>query len=107
MYATVEIEAELAGEARLVPREAVIDTGTRQITFVALGDGRSEPRTVTTGAAGADGVVEIVSGLSPGESVVTSGQFLLDAESRLQEAIAKMLAEKSSGGRPPAPHAHP
>ena len=103
MYATVEIDAELDDKALLVPREAIIDTGTRQITFVARDGGHFEPRKVTTGAAGADGVVQVLSGLAPGESVVASGQFLLDAESRMQEAIQKMLAEKQGSSRGPTP----
>jgi RND family efflux transporter MFP subunit len=105
MYATVEIETELDGKTPLVPREAIIDTGTRQIAFVAREGGHFEPRKVTTGASGGDGVVQVLSGLAPGESVVASGQFLLDAESRMQEAIAKMLAEKETRSRESAPSA--
>jgi Cu(I)/Ag(I) efflux system membrane fusion protein len=118
MYATAEIRAELLVRALLVPREAVIDTGTRQIAFVPLEYGRFEPRRVKLGAAGDGGLVQVLEGLAPGERVVTSGQFLLDAESRLQEAIQKHLRERlmkpgagpaaESGGALPAevPHAH-
>jgi len=93
MYATVEIEAELAADSLLVPRSAVIDTGTRQIAFVAIDGGTFEPRTLQLGAAG-DGGVQVLSGLAAGDRVVTSGQFLLDAESRMQEAIDKHLRDK-------------
>lgn len=93
MYATVEIAVELAADAVQVPREAVIDTGVRQVAFVALDGGRFEPRTLVLGARGADGNVAVRSGLAPGEVVVTSGQFLLDAESRFREAIAKYRAD--------------
>jgi multidrug efflux pump subunit AcrA (membrane-fusion protein) len=91
MYATVEIAAEVAARALLVPRESVIDTGTRRVVFLAREAGHFEPREVTTGATGNDGMVQVLSGLAAGETVVTSGQFLLDAESRFQEAIQKHL----------------
>lgn len=103
MYATVEISGS-AGGTRVVaaPREAVIDTGTRQVVFVALGEGRFEPRQVTTGRS-AEGMVQIVSGLLPGETIVTSGQFLLDSESRLKEAISKHLEAQAPATAPIAP----
>ncbi|HWP66176.1 MAG TPA: efflux RND transporter periplasmic adaptor subunit, partial [Candidatus Limnocylindria bacterium] len=90
MYATVEIATELPEETLLVPREAVIDTGTRQVAFVAEGAGRFTPRKLTIGAE-SEGRVQVLSGLAAGEQVVTSGQFLLDAESRMREAIQKHL----------------
>jgi RND family efflux transporter MFP subunit len=92
MYATAEIEGTTTADVLLVPREAVIDTGRRQLAFVAVGAGRFEPREITVGAAGDDGWVEIVRGVAVGERVVTSGQFLLDAESRIREAIQKHLS---------------
>lgn len=88
MYANVEIEGDRDAHAVLAPREAIIDSGTRQIVFVALGGGRFDPRPVRMGLEGEEGWVE-VDGLSVGETVVTSGQFLLDSESRLGEAIEK------------------
>lgn len=91
MFADVELRGALGGERILVPREAVIDTGERQVAFVSLGGGRFEPRNVRTGAEGQDGQIEILDGLKVGEVVVTSGQFLLDSESRLREAMAKMI----------------
>jgi RND family efflux transporter MFP subunit len=89
MYATAEIALDPM-EAMQVPREAVIDTGERQIAFVDSGDGHFEARKVQMGIAGDGGMVQILTGLAPGEAVVTSGQFLLDAESRTVEAIATM-----------------
>jgi RND family efflux transporter MFP subunit len=74
----------------LVPRESVIDTGTRQIVFVAEADGHFDPRKVRMGITGNDDQVEILEGLAPGETVVTSGQFLMDVESRTTEAIEKL-----------------
>jgi RND family efflux transporter MFP subunit len=95
MYATCEILADAYHEALVVPREAVIDTGRKQLAFVALGDGKFEPRMLKLGQAGQDGTVQVLSGLKEGEQVVTSGQFLLDSESRLREAIAKFGASDS------------
>jgi Cu(I)/Ag(I) efflux system membrane fusion protein/cobalt-zinc-cadmium efflux system membrane fusion protein len=93
MYATVDFLAEPTPPALIVPREAVIDTGTRQIAFVALDGGRFEPREVKLGLSGREGLVQVLSGLAPNEQVVTSGQFLLDSESRLKEAIQKHLSQ--------------
>jgi RND family efflux transporter MFP subunit len=100
MYATVGIAPAAAPETVVVPREAVIDTGTRRVVFVALAGGKFEPREVTTGASGEDGLVAIVEGLGVGERVVTSGQFLLDAESRMREAIQKHLSERLPSEQP-------
>lgn len=105
MYATVDILAEPTLPAPVVPREAVIDTGTRQVAFVATGGGRFEPREVKLGVSGRDGLVQILSGLAPGEQVVTSGQFLMDSESRLKEAIQKHLSGNLASANPP-PGAH-
>jgi hypothetical protein len=67
---------------------------------VALGEGRFEPREVTLGLDSGDGWLEIRSGLREGERIVTSGQFLIDSESRLREAIEKMM--EPEGGSPGA-----
>lgn len=91
MFTTVELRSTLRQRATLAPREAVISTGERDVAFVSLGEGRFEPRAVRLGAETGDGEVEILEGLSPGELVVTSGQFLLDSESRVREALAKMI----------------
>lgn len=94
MYATVRFRSRIRDRAVIVPREAIIDTGDSQIAFVAQAVGRFEPRTVKMGLAAGDGMVEVQEGLVPGEAVVTSGQFLLDTESRLREAIQKYLNQK-------------
>jgi RND family efflux transporter MFP subunit len=91
MFATVELQSTLKREAVLVPRAAVISTGTRSVAFVSRGEGRFEPREVRLGAETGEGQVEVLDGLKPGELVVTSGQFLLDSESRVREALAKMI----------------
>jgi len=92
MFAMAEISAAVAQDALLVPREAVIDTGARQIAFVVLADGSFEPTRVRLGAAADGGLVQVLEGLAPGERVVTSGQFLLDSESRIREGVKKFLA---------------
>ncbi len=91
MYAEVNIQSTLSDEVLTIPRSAVIKTGTREIVFVSEGIGGFRAREVATGLVGDDDMVEIKSGLHDGEFVVTSGQFLLDSESRLHEAIAGMV----------------
>jgi hypothetical protein len=103
MYAIADIDVGSTDPVALIPREAVIDTGEKQLVFVSTGKGRFEPRNVAIGLSGEQGLVEVRSGLKVGESVVSSGQFLIDSESRLREAIAKFLAGKSSGGAAAAP----
>ncbi len=94
MYANIVIKADPIPDALTVPTEAVIRSGKRNLVFVARGNGRFEPREVKIGEENEDGQIRILSGLLEGEEVVISAQFLLDSESRLQEAIQKMLAEK-------------
>jgi hypothetical protein len=107
MYAIADIDVGSADPVMLIPREAVIDTGEKQTVFVSTGKGRFEPRNVAIGLSGEQGLVQVRSGLKAGESVVSSGQFLIDSESRLREAIAKFLAGDSSGGVAAAPAAKP
>jgi len=64
----------------------VLDSGTRQLVFVDRGEGRLEPREIRLGPR-ADGRIAVLSGLAEGERVVTSGNFLVDSESRLQAAL--------------------
>lgn len=75
------------GRRLAVPDDAVIDTGMRQLVFVYDGAGRFEPRDVVLGSEG-EGHREILSGLSPGERVVTAANFLIDSESRFRAALA-------------------
>jgi Cu(I)/Ag(I) efflux system membrane fusion protein len=97
MYATVVFEPVAATGALTVPAEAVIRTGKRDLLVVALGDGRFAPREVVLGPGG-DGFVQVLEGLTDGDEVVTSAQFLIDSESNLREAIQKMIAAKRGGG---------
>ncbi len=97
MYASVQIQAQPVDDAVLVPGTAVIDTGTRQIVFVQEKEkGHFSPRLVTVGLSGDDDQVEVLSGLMPGERVVTSGQFLMDVESRSLEATQKFLSQSAA-----------
>ncbi|PIQ81992.1 MAG: hypothetical protein COV76_05900 [Candidatus Omnitrophica bacterium CG11_big_fil_rev_8_21_14_0_20_64_10] len=84
MYLNAVVRLSL-GQRLAVPREAVLDTGVRQIVFVREGEGRFEPRSVRLGPV-AGGWQEVLEGLREGETVVTSGNFLLDAESQLKGA---------------------
>jgi len=87
MYADVVFQPD-GGEAPVtaVPVSAVIDSGTRQVVLVAKGEGRFEPREVKLGRRG-DGFTEVTEGLQPGEEVVVSANFLIDAESNLKAAL--------------------
>jgi RND family efflux transporter MFP subunit len=82
-----EVEFQTGGGRRLVVAQtAVMNSGDRQVVFVDRGKGYFEPREVTTGAR-SEGKVEIVTGLQPGERIVTSGNFLIDSESQLKTAL--------------------
>jgi len=96
MYVNVRLESEPVENALTIPVEAVLHSGEKQTVFVALGDGKFEPRLVKTGVQNETGDIEIVQGLLEKENVVTSAQFMLDSESKLREAIAKMLERKKT-----------
>lgn len=99
-YATAEISVDM-GERLVVPAQAVQDTGERKILFVSKGDGLLEPREVHVGARAGDDV-EVLHGVSEGETVVTSGNFLIDSESRLKAALEGMSSPEPGE----APHRH-
>jgi membrane fusion protein, copper/silver efflux system len=103
MYANVRLARELQGNALLIPRDGYIDSGTRNVAFVYLGDGKFLPRVIQVGVHAEDEMVEVLDGLAEGERVVTSGEFLLDSESRLREAMAKMR-EPNIGHEMPMRH---
>ena len=94
MFAQVKIESPVSHNAVVVPADAVIDTGLKQHVFIALGQGRFEPREVKLGVLGNDGLREVLAGLKGGEDVVTSAQFMLDSESRFREAVQMMMPGK-------------
>jgi Cu(I)/Ag(I) efflux system membrane fusion protein len=82
MFANVEINVS-SGARLVIPREAVLDSGTRQIVYVEKKPGTYEIRFVTLGVRGED-YVEVLKGIRKGERVVTSGNFLIDSESQLR-----------------------
>lgn len=95
MFATVDIQYRRQDDVIAVPSEAILHSGTRQLVFVQVDEGSFEPREVSTGLVGDHHMSEILDGLEEGEEIVLSGQFLIDSESQLQEAIGKMLARRS------------
>ncbi|MBT8467721.1 MAG: efflux RND transporter periplasmic adaptor subunit [Deltaproteobacteria bacterium] len=90
MFATVRIHTQPAEESVIVPNEAVIHSGERNVAFVSLGEGRFDPRELKLGVRG-DDKYQVLDGLEDGEEVVVSSHFLLDSESRLKEVALKML----------------
>jgi multidrug efflux pump subunit AcrA (membrane-fusion protein) len=97
MFADVSIAAQ-PRQALVIPDDALIDSGTRKLAFVALGEGKLQPREVQTGDT-SRGMVEIRSGLREGDAVATGANFLLDSESRLKSAVNAM-EPASDGGHP-------
>jgi RND family efflux transporter MFP subunit len=88
MFANVEIRTE-QGEGLAVPGSAVLDSGERKVVFVDRGEGRFEPREVRLGVrVGKD--FEVLQGLSEGERVITSANFLIDSESQIKAALEGM-----------------
>jgi len=106
MYVNVQLQGKVIPDALVVPTEAIIRSGHRNIAFVVRGEGMFEPREIQIGEEGGprNGFVRVLSGLSEGESVVVSAQFLLDSESRLQESIRKMLDMSSMADTPDMPN---
>jgi Cu(I)/Ag(I) efflux system membrane fusion protein len=86
MYADVEIASGSSALVLTVPESAVIDTGKRQVVILDKGEGRFEPREVKSGRRG-EGLVEIKNGVSENDRVVTTANFLIDAESNLKAAL--------------------
>jgi len=92
MFAEVELNIDY-GNHVLVPQEAVLDAGTEQLVFLAHAGGYFEPRKIRTGPrvlVGNEDKIIVLSGLRPGDVVVTSGNFLIDSESRLKSAAGAM-----------------
>jgi membrane fusion protein, copper/silver efflux system len=96
MYVQAEIETGGTEPVLAVPEDAVIDSGDRRLVILDKGEGRFEPRPVEVGRRGA-GYVEIRGGIAEGDVVVTSANFLIDAESNLKSALKTMI----EGGAPP------
>ncbi|MFQ5792267.1 MAG: efflux RND transporter periplasmic adaptor subunit [Acidobacteriota bacterium] len=84
MYANVGLSQE-RGERLVVPEEAVLYVGPRRLVFLDLGEGRLRPQEIEVGVKSGD-FYEVLSGLEEGDVVVTSGNFLIAAESRIKSA---------------------
>jgi len=95
MLGTVRIESRVAENGLLIPRESVIYSGDRRVVFAALPASKFAPIEVELGVIASDDMVHVISGLVDGQTIVTSAQFMLDSESRLKEALNKMLAGDS------------
>lgn len=101
MFALADILTRPVKHAILVPRRAVINTGTDELVFIETSHGHFDPVKVTTGLVGAHGLVQVLSGLGPGQKVVTSGQFMIDVESRYNQIKARYLP-KTTVAKPAA-----
>ncbi|HEX6069654.1 MAG TPA: efflux RND transporter periplasmic adaptor subunit [Longimicrobiaceae bacterium] len=105
MYAQVALHSEGERQALVVPRAAVHYTGTRSLVFVRHGE-TLMPHEVTTGhVAGAE--VEILSGIDPGMQVVSSANFLIDAESNMGSSLSTMPGIDMDGPAGAAPATDP
>ena len=91
MYADVEIATGSDQAVVAVPVSSVIDSGSRQVVIVDLGNGRFEPRDVKLGRRGGE-YVEVLDSIHDGDSVVVDGNFLIDAESNLNSALRALTA---------------
>ena len=95
MYLEATLHPDPHPDALLIPREALIRTGSKTVVITETGEGLFRPAMVKTGSRSRHWV-EVLSGLSEGERVVVSGEFLLDAESRFQNVSDRMV----EGDRP-------
>jgi len=89
MFMTVQFVSDAGSDVLMVPSEALIETGTRRVVMVSEGNGRFRPVNVETGAQ-SGGQTEIRSGLTLGQKVVVSGQFLIDSEASLKATEARL-----------------
>lgn len=105
MYADVFLHVDL-GEGLVVPDGAVINAGDRRLVFLDRGEGRFEPREVKLGIKVNGSGLQVISGLSEGDRVVTSANFLLDSESSLKAAVSGMSSAENTTAAAPAGHDH-
>jgi RND family efflux transporter MFP subunit len=109
MFATIHFDVVIGAEELVVPSEAILATGERSMVFVLDADGMLYSREVVLGSR-AGNFIQILSGLSEGEVIVASANFMVDAESRLASAGASMAgmdhSSPDSTSNPPAEHQH-
>ena len=103
MFATISFSKTLGNDMLLIPSEAVIATGKRNVVIVTTGDGRFAPVEVELGIE-SNGQTQIRKGLAAGQKVVVSGQFLIDSEASLKGSIGRM-GEPSTAGAMQGPAA--
>jgi membrane fusion protein, copper/silver efflux system len=103
MFVSARITSELNPSVLLIPDSAILRSGEKNTVFVALPGGKFEPRAVVLGPAAEHDMYQAASGLDAGERVVTSGEFMLDSESQLREAIQKMLEPAGGAASKPPP----
>jgi Cu(I)/Ag(I) efflux system membrane fusion protein len=92
MFAEIKIHSDVKEDAIVIPSQAVIRSGQRSQVFVVTEPGKFEPRLVILGIE-SSGKVAVLSGLTEGEEIVTSAQFMVDSESKLREATEKMMQQ--------------
>ena len=102
MYATVRIRLPGVRNALVVPAQSVLHSGDRAVVIVAEGEGSFTPREVELGIE-SEGWVQVLRGIDEEAVVVTSSQFLIDSESNLRTAIARLLGPREGGDAPPSP----
>lgn len=88
MFANITIEGDDLGRKPVVPENAIIRSGLKDVVILSLGDGKFKPQKVQLGGY-ADGYYQVLNGLSTGNTIVTSAQFLIDSESNLKAAISQ------------------
>lgn len=101
MFVNANFVSRAAAQTIVIPRSAVLDTGTRKIVYVAKSEGVFEAREVALGTP-SDDLFPVVSGLSPGDKVVLSGNFLLDSQAHLSSGMSGLYGDRKSS--PPGPH---
>ena len=102
MFATIHMAPAQGREVLLVPSEAVIQTGTRTVVITASGNWKFASAEIVTGTE-ANGQTEVVKGLSEGQKVVASGQFLIDSEASLRGTLQRLGGDASAESRPAMP----
>jgi len=91
-FVDVELDAPL-GTRLVIPRESILDSGTRKVVFVETPSGEFNPRQVRLGV-GSDGLVEVLDGVTVGEHVVSGATFFIDSESQLRAAMSAMVSHQ-------------
>ena len=90
MHADVTIDCGSIGDALLVPRDAVIETQDERRVILALGEGHYRPQAVSLGTEAGD-LVQVLDGLTLGDEVVISAQFIIDSEANLKASLSRMM----------------